>query len=325
MDMTDSRIHPDHIAAFLLIAMAIMGLYANRQLLEYIFSEFSANTIELLLRTILATIGAAILLLTKHEGVIKTLIVTATVFALISLDSAVTDLVIVGEYYKYDFENFFRGVFMLVLGVILLANVIIYWMKASTNLNIMFYSMGCIMFLDIVRILIYYRNGDDFIDLFDSIVTKIPDFALMIFTMMLIRSDTVKVNTAMYDIREFSNEIKEMIVPTGVVMDRAEIPRLIDIADNGMGCDSYTIHLGSFNPIDYRMVLTKKDDGTLLQLYPSDNDTGIAMVRFMMDGVCIDTDDVSTCDTVRIYDDDSFFIQLIVRDSTGDSCSGLGS
>ena len=38
------------------------------------------------------------------------------------------------------------------------------------------------------------------------------------------------------------------------------------------------------------------------------------MTRFVLKGVCTDTGDAETCDTVRIYGEDMFFIQLIAGD-----------
>ena len=311
MDFVNTKIHPDYVAAVLIIAIAISEIYQNRDFIDYLVSDFSYDSFEFFLIPVICSIGAVFLLFTKHDNVAKTMTVGALIFALISLDSAYLDLSVIGQYTDYDPNYFATGVINLALGLMLLANIIIYWSRASTNLNIMFYSLAAIFCLNIIRLLRIYRNGASFMDIVQEVIPDLPMYMLIIFIMILLRSDSVKVNTMLYDIRGSFDEIKESAVPTGVRIDRSLIPELKQLVDNGLSSDRYAIPLNSFDKEDYKMVLTRAGDRTAMTLSSLNDASDVGMIRFLIKDIWMDTEDSRTCDIVRIYSDDMFFIQLI--------------
>ena len=311
MDLANTRIHPDFIAAILMIIMAISETYQNRDFIDYLISDFGYDSFEFFFVPVICCIGALILLVTKHDSVAKTMTVGALIFALISLDSAYMDLSILGMYTDYDINYFATGVISLVLGLLLIGNIIIYWLKASTNLNLMFYTLGAILCLYIIWLLRLFRNGEDLSGIVHQVVLDLPTYALLIYIMLLLRSDSVKVKTMLYDIRGSFDEIKEAAVPTGLRIDRARIPELKDAIENGLPCDMVVIPFNSFYNEDFKIVLTKVGDRTSLDLSSLKDETDVGMIRFLVKDIWTDTGDNGTCDIVRIYGDDMFFIQLI--------------
>ena len=188
MDFTKTRVHPDYISAGLMIAMVIGELYQNWDYLDYLINHFGYDSLEFFINAILAAVGAVILLVTRHGSIIKTMAVSAMIFALISLDTAILDLVILGPYIDYNTQNFISGAILLALGLIIIANILVYLFKASNNLTIMYYSLGCIIFLDIIQWLVWYRNGNAFWDIVRDVIPDIPKYALIIFIMLLLSS-----------------------------------------------------------------------------------------------------------------------------------------
>ncbi|MBP5394748.1 MAG: hypothetical protein J6Y18_02425 [Candidatus Methanomethylophilaceae archaeon] len=314
MDLANTRIHPDYIAAILMIGLAIMGLYDNWYLIDSLSIHINYDTVEFFLNPALAVICALILIFTKHGSPAKTLTVTALFFSVILLDMATLDLVILGEYLQYDIPNFIHGVLMLLMGSILVVNSLIYWSKASNNLILIFYALSCVLLLEIIEKLIYYRNGSSVVEILEDSLTSIFIYALAIYIILLLRSDSVKVNTMMYNIREHTRKLREAAIPAGVVIDRAQIQVLEDIVRYGLDGDTGVIYLNSYYPMDYKIVLNRIGGGTSLCFSSIEDDTGVGMTRFVMKGIWTDTGDAGTCDVVRIYGDDMFFIQLIAGD-----------
>ena len=310
MDFTKSRIHPDYIGAVLMILIFIAQVYSFRELLGELFTDFNWESLQFFTTAILAFAGAGILLFTKHVDVTKTLVVSSVIFALLELYDASMDMAI-GEYINYDAANFIELVLKLACSLLLIANVILYVTRRSNNLTLMMYSLGVIFCLYIIRYLDLYRMGNDFGSIMIDVSTDLPSLLLILFCILLLRSKTVKVNTLMYAIKENYRSVRRVAVPTGVRMDRSEIANLENIARNGMDCDRYEILLNSHYDADYRIVLTKEDCGIVLNFSFLDDDTGIGIARFVMKGVSTNTGDAETCDTVRIYGEDLFFIQLI--------------
>jgi hypothetical protein len=141
----------------------------------------------------------------------------------------------------------------------------------------------------------------------------------MVFNIIMLSSKSVRVRTMLYSINESMDSIRRSAVPIGVRIDRAEVPKLKGIADSGLEGDRYEIGLNSFYGIDYRIVLTRNGDGTVLCFSSSHDDTGTGIFRFVLKDVWTDTGDAATCDLVRIYGEDMVFIQLIAGGPFTDS------
>ena len=311
MDFTKVRIHPDYIGAVLMIFIVISEVYSNRYFLEDLFNNTTWGMLDMFVPAILASIGAAVLLFTKHGNVVRTLIVSAIIFSLLCFDSAFMDIVILGEYIHYALDTFILAVVRLACAILLLVNILIYLTKRSTNLTLVMYSLAGVFCLYIIRYLDLYRNGSSLRDIFPDVAVDFPMLLLLLFCILLARSDTVKTGTIMFTIKENYGGIRRVAVPMGVKIDRSEISRLQDIAENGMDCDSYEILMNSFYSADYKITLTRTGEGTLLKFSHLGDGTNIGIARFIVKSVLTDTGDVDNCDTVRMYGEDMFFIQLI--------------
>ena len=318
MDLEKSRVHPDFIAAFLMIAIAISEVYTRRDYLNDIFTNFNIWDYDLFQLSILSAVGAIILLTTKHGSIVKTLVVSTLIFASMSVTTALVDILTLSQYLNYDLENFMLGVVTLALGLILIGNIIVYWTKASASLYLAFYGMGGILCMHIIQQLTYYRYGM-YLDelLIYSILPDLPMILLILFTMMLLRSDSVRTYTMLYEIDESAKDIRS-VMPIGLRLERSEISKIMDLGEKELWCDSCEIPVRTFYPGAYRMVMTRTDGKTSVLVSPSSDGTGMGICRFLLKGVWTDTGDAGTCSLVRLYDEDSFFIQLIAEDDTPD-------
>jgi len=92
MDIADYKVHPDYIVTALMILIVARDIYLNKYFLEDIFDDLDLSHMDSFLTTILCTIAAVILLSTKHRSIVKTLIISSLVFAVICLDDAFDDL-----------------------------------------------------------------------------------------------------------------------------------------------------------------------------------------------------------------------------------------
>jgi len=311
MDLAETRIHPDYIVASLLLLMIVVNICYGWEGMAFLITDFNFFTLESYMDILLGAIGAAILLLTKHGSVAKTVSVSSFIFGAITLDSAVNYLILYGQEVDYDVISFATESLALILGLILIGNIIIYWTRASQNLYAIFFSMAGILCLEIIDDITRFRYGADPADILESLVPNLPMYVLAVYTILLLRSKSVRVITMLYNIRESSERIRESAVPIGVVMDRAEILNLMRIAETGMDTGSYVVNLNSFYPVDYRIVLTRNGGSVSVLFCSSDDETGVGMARFVMKGVWTDTGDAETCDVVRIYGNDGFYIQMI--------------
>ena len=322
MDADKWQIPPEYIAVSLMVIIFARDVSDGWYIFLFIVEPY--YLLEMLIVPVLCFVGAAILMFTPHRSTVKTLIVTSLVFAVICLDKAYENLLRDAEFVNYDIINFITGTMMLACGLILLGNIVVYWTRASASLNGMLYSMIIILCLNIVDDLTMYRYGTDMDWAFQIEMRQLPMYALMVFNIILLRSDSVKVQTMLYNVMHSSDDIRRSAVPIGVKIDRTEIPKLQDIADSGLPEEGYEVYLNSFYPVDYRLVLARNGDRISVSFCPADGTSGAGIARFDLKGIWTDTGDAGTCDLVRIYGDDMFFIQMIVggpyRKSSG-KCS----
>ena len=311
MDYSKLKVHPDYIGGVLLVLVVISEICLYRYFLDDLLFDFDKDTLGFYTTAILAFIGAGILFFTKHRDVTKTLVVSGTIFALISLYEFFGDWII-AEYINYDTENFLEAVLRLAFAIMLLTNLILFITKRSANMTLMLYSLAGIFCMYIIRYLDLYRWP--YIGVWDvlwDVAYDLPLLLLILFCILLLLSDTVKVNSVMYVLRDNYGSVRRVAVPTGVRIDRSEIANIENIIKKGMDCDRYEILLNSHYDSDYKIVLTKEESGLLLNFSYLGDETGIGMIRFFVKGITTDTGDVETCDTVRIYGEDMFFIQMI--------------
>ena len=312
MDLENSRIHMDYIAAFLMILIGFRDLFFGFDALISMLEPMDIYALDYLLKLILCCLGAAVLLLTKHRSIVKTLMVSSILLAVLCLDSAFNSLVLVNEALDYNIVNFVMGASMLLCGLMLFGNIIIYWTKASSSLDGMLLSLAVLLCLNIIDDLSWIRFGSDLGTIITMVIVHLPMYALIVLCIMMLRSKSVRVNTMIYDVMQSSEDVRKFATPVGVKVDRMQIQRIKDIADSGLSSDSYEIKLNSYYPVDYKLIFTKSDDRTHVTFCSLDDRTETGLARFNLKGIWMDSGDPETCDLIRLYGDDMFYIQLLV-------------
>ena len=314
MDLENSRIPMDYIAAFLMILIGFRDLFFGFDAFIIMLELMDIYTLDYFLRLILCCLGASVLLLTKHRSIVKTLMVSSILLTVLCLDSAFNSIVLIGEALDYNTVNFFMGTLMLLCGLMLLGNIIIYWTKASASLDGMLLSLAGILCLNIIGDLSSIRFGSDLGTIIVTWISQLPMYALIVLCIIMLCSKSVRVNTIIYDVMQSSEDVRKFATPMGVKVDRMQIQRIKDIADSGLSSDSYEVKLNSYYPMDYKLIFTKSDDRTHVHFCSLDDCTETGLARFNLKGIWMDSNDPETCDLIRLYDDDMFFIQLIVGD-----------
>ena len=314
MDLENSRIPMDYIAAFLMILIGFRDLFFGFDAFIIMLELMDIYTLDYFLRLILCCLGASVLLLTKHRSIVKTLMVSSILLTVLCLDSAFNSIVLIGEALDYNTVNFFMGTLMLLCGLMILGNIIIYWTKASASLDGMLLSLAGILCLNIIDDLSSIRFGSDLGTIIVTWISQLPMYALIVLCIIMLCSKSVRVNTIIYDVMQSSEDVRKFATPVGVKVDRMQIQRIKDIADSGLSSDSYEVKLNSYYPMDYKLIFTKSDDRTHVHFCSLDDCTETGLARFNLKGIWMDSNDPETCDLIRLYDDDMFFIQLIVGD-----------
>ena len=314
MDLENSRIHMDYIAAFLMILIGFRDLFFGFDVFVVMLQSMDIYALVYIMRLSLWILGASVLLLTEHRSIVKTLMVSSILFAILSLDSAFDSLVLVNEALDYNIANFVMGASMLLCGLMLFGNIIIYWTKASSSLDGMLFSLAVLLCLNIIDNLNSIRFGSDLDAVIIMMIPQLPMYALIVLCIMMLRSKSVKVNTMIYDVMQSSEDVRKFAAPVGVKVDRMQIQRIKDIADSGLSSDSYEVKLNSYYPVDYKLIFTKSDDRTHVHFCSLDDCTETGLARFNLKGIWMDSEDPETCDLIRLYGEDMFFIQLIVGD-----------
>ncbi len=314
MDLENSRIPMDYIVAFLMILIGFRDLFFGFDAFIVMLQSMDIFALDYLLRLILCCLGASVLLLTKHRSIVKTLMVSSILFAILCLDSAFNSLVLINEALDYNIVNFIMGASMLLCGLMLFGNIIIYWTKASESLDGMLLSLAVLLCLNIINDLSSIRFGSDLGTIIIMGIIQLPMYALIVLCIILLRSKSVRVNTMIYDVMQSSEDVRKFVTPVGVKIDRMQIQRIKDIADSGLSSDSYEVKLNSYYPVDYKLILTKSGDRTHVHFCSLDDCTETGLARFNLKGIWMDSGDPETCDLIRLYGEDMFFIQLIVGD-----------
>ncbi len=78
--------------------------------------------------------------------------------------------------------------------------------------------------------------------------------------------------------------------------------------------------LNSYEKNDYKVVMLKDGDHTHVTIAGREDMTGLNGYRFDLRGVVLDTGNLETCDNVRLYDEEGYFVQFIVSEKYVDRC-----
>ena len=100
----------------------------------------------------------------------------------------------------------------------------------------------------------------------------------------------------------------------GLTIERPVVEKLLELNGNCLWCDKYEFMMNSYETVDYKAVMVRDGDRTHVTISTKDDTTGMNGYRFNLLGVVLDTGDLYTCDTVRLYDDEGYFVQLIVSE-----------
>ncbi len=265
---------------------------------------------------ILCAIGAVLLFLFRHKSLRAVLIITTFILCVSSFGYSYLYLVEYAEITGRSVINFIEGALELFIGVFLFINLIVFTMRVSNNTMLMFFSTLALMTMQIVDILTSIRM--EVLPRYVLIYYVLPSAPIIILTivlMVMMRSKTIKSETMLYNIKMSFDDIKDSSVPIGVTIPRSTVKKLCDMDAGGTWCESYEFIMSSAQSNRYKTRMFRKDGRTYVTISSLNDSSFVDGYRFILRGVHTDTGDAETCDTVRIYGEDGFFVQLSVRDA----------
>ena len=315
MELSRSGIHPAYIAATIMIIGMTMDLTETLPMLsEYIDFYSQSELVLVLASSVSMFIGAMYLFLAKHENLRKTLSVCAVVISIICFSDSYMMLVEYREMMEGDLYIFVRGTIMLALAIMLGGNAVTYIKRFSNGTKMIFFAALGMLILKILTYIIYLRNGATLTNIFWYEYNDLPMDLLLILMILMLRSDSVRVNTMAYDMEVAVMDMKNSLLAVGMSVDRSVVRKLTQMADGKLWCQRYSFVMNTFYDENYTMVVTRTADGTHVKIYAVNNRSAINSFRFDLRGVRTDTGDAETCDLVRFYGDNGLFVQMIVRD-----------
>ena len=212
----------------------------------------------------------------------------------------------------YSIVNFIEGAMALLIGLLLVINLAMYIMKLSRNTTMMFIAVLGLMVINIANILTPVRFDLGFEIIKETLLTDIPMTSLMVVLMIIMRSKTIKSETMLYSIRSSFNDIKDAGVPIGETILRSNLKEIIKAETIAEWDRGYQFYLKSAHPNEYRILFDRRGSKVFASLSFLGDQSVFDSYRMIPRGIATDNGDVETCDTVRFYGEDGFFIQLIV-------------
>ena len=131
---------------------------------------------------------------------------------------------------------------------------------------------------------------------------------------ILLHTREVRLQTPLFRIRTSFRRIEASVFYQGLTVERSVVDRIKDLDGSNLWCDRFEFMLNSFEPGDYRGVMVRGDGHIHVTITHKDDTSAINGYRFNLAGVMLDTGDIYTCDTVRLYDENGFYVQLIVSE-----------
>jgi len=307
-------IHPDYILMALMAFALFVELYAVLPSFRYIeyFTPFAI--IGFAAEVTAYSIGIIVLALSKHEGLHRCLFIGALVYSVPYFRMGWNFLFETYSYFEQPIPIFIEGVLMLIVGILIVFNVITYIRRLSNSTSMIFYALVASLALEIVMLFSSYRVIRDFGLFLQINCYDIPTYALCIFLLFIVNKKSVKSQTTLFAIRKGFSRIEASVFYQGLTVERSVVEKIMDLDGGNLWCDRYEFAMNSFEAGDYKAVMTKDGDRTHVMITSKDDMTGMNGYRFDLRGVLLDTGDLYTCDTVRLYDEDGFFIQLIVSE-----------
>ncbi len=306
-----SRIHPEWITAVLI--GIVWGVYAidNQDLTD---APLHRMIIHLGIQVIYA--AAIILVIGAGNKNLKACIIIGAI-AYSSVNFVETWELLFDAYrsvFERDITIFIEMVITLTLNGIILFGALIYTGKNSTAAPLIRISIEILLIIEVVYIMRTFRTFEDIDMLIELYAPSIPTYLQIIFVVILLHTREVRLQTPLFRIRTSFRRIEASVFYQGLTVERSVVDKIKDLDGSNLWCDRYEFMLNSFEPGDYRGVMVRGDGHIHVTITHKDDTSAINGYRFNLTGVMLDTGDIYTCDTVRLYDENGFYVQLIVSE-----------
>jgi len=223
-----------------------------------------------------------------------------------------------------DTVLFYVGLVMLILGIALFINGIIYLRGASTSNTAMLYVTAILVASDVFSLLLMIRMGTDIMTIIETYMSVMSRIFTNIIFILLLMTEGVRKNTFDWKVsNSIFNAKTALYTDRTAFIERDDLIRINDwiegrVFDSTYGDDiveseiSIDIHYPR-NKVRRMLVQRWRDDGTMHATILNDG-AGSYMQGFNFDirSAIPDNDDLSTCNSVRFYGDRGMFIILKV-------------
>ena len=278
-------------------------------------SEELVYTISDYLQTALCILGALALFLMKDRSLRRILLVLGVMACIMSLFSAYMMLVQYAGLMEYDVYNFVNGALQLYIGVFLIINLSLFASRVSNSTMVMFFCMLGMIILKVIDMMTPIRFDTEPEFILEVIAYSIPSILLLVLAMVILRTDSIKAETLLFNIKNSFSDIRDSAVPVGVTMLRSDLKTIADSQDRGAWDHGCEFRMKSAYSNEYKAVFDRKGERTLMYLSPAGDGAVIDAHRLVLRGISTDSGDLETCDTARFYGEDGFYMQFIVEDS----------
>ncbi len=309
--MSVRKVHPDYVCMVLLIALLLVKIHGFRESFEYL-NTFT-RTINIIMILVCVS-GIIILAMPDHKGPHRALIVGSAVYGVMCLAEARN---LLSQSFQYDISAaavFIESIVVLLISLVLLFNVALYVRRLSNSTALIRYALIVSIIVEAIGLIDTYRLYDDMEFLWMIYRDSIPEYLLCIYLIILVNSKEIKSKTVIHSIRVSFRKMESACFFQGLTVERSVVERIMDLDGSDLWCDRYVFAMNSFEPGDYKAVMERDGDRTHVIITSKDDASGLNGYRFNLAGVMLDTGDIYTCDTVRLYGEDGFFVQLIVSE-----------
>lgn len=232
-----------------------------------------------------------------------------------------------------DTVLFYVGLAMLVLGIALFVNGIVYLRGASTSNTSMLYVTSVLVASDVFSLLLMIRMGTDVVTIIETYMSVMSRILTNIIFILLLMTEGVKKNTFDWKVsNSIFNAKTALYTDRTAFIERDDLIRIDDWIKGKTYISTYSddileseisinIHYPR-NKIRKMLVQRWKADDTIhATILNDDNDSYMQGFDFDIRSAIPDNDDLYTCTSVRFYGDRGMFIILKV----GSAKSALGT
>jgi uncharacterized membrane protein len=309
--MEFGKIRPEYIAIAVLFFGFLVKLYTVVPILEYL-DTFSIA--EFIFIEAVYLIGMFALALSRNNDLHRCLFVGSLVYSIIYFITAWDMLFKSFQYYDNRLEVFVEGILMIAVGLLMIYNIVMYIRKLSSSTAMIFYALIASLVLEIILLISSYRDLRDIEYVIRFNWDSLPNYLLCIYLLVIVNKTEIKRNTQLFSVRSSFRKIEKSTFFQGLTVDRSVVGEIRGLDGSNLWCDRYEFLMNSYEKDDYKAVMIKDGDRTHVTITNRDDTTGMNGYRFDLRGVVLDTGDIETCDTVRLYDEDGYFVQMIVSE-----------